>query len=276
MPLCQFIRLAARIARKCSPSMYLAVAVWLFANLAAGGGSAAETRLVLEKSEAWMPRAEAAPIVSAREDGQVAIKGNGTRLCCGGWQYVFSGVRGGQGYRFQVRVRHRGLGNARDCLAVILLWDRWDPSSYRTGMKPWDYAIPTFPAKDRTDFSCVVQAPADATHVTVRYVFRWSPEGTSQWTAPKITPATIPTRSPVQISIVPATRQPRDRLPAPGRKPISQIRQGVAQLGVAEGLGRVFSSFYDAADWCQCVSCCCIQDWDSFGLIVTRWGDSKM
>ena len=168
---------------------------------------------MLEKAEAWTPRAEAAPVVSSTTGDEIAIRGNGSRLCCGGWQYVFSGVRGGQGYRFQTQVRHAGLDSARDCLAVIVLWDAWDPTSHSTGMKPWNFALPTFSAEDTTDFCCAVKAPLDATHLTVRYVFRWSPDGSSHWTAPRIVPADLPERAPVRISIVTSTRQTRDRIP---------------------------------------------------------------
>lgn len=187
-------------------------AAFLLAIIATIGQAGAAEALVLEEAEAWAPRTEAAPVVSKVNSDQVAIKGNGTRLCCGGWQYVFSGVRGGQGYRFQTHVRHAGLESARDCLAVIVLWDTWNPTSNRSGMKPWNYALPTLAAKDSTDFCCVAKAPSDATHVTVRYVFRWSPNGSSLWTAPRIVRADIPKRAPVTICIVTSTRQTRDRI----------------------------------------------------------------
>ena len=71
----------------------LLAACFLFAACV---GRAAVADLVLEKAESWAPRAEATPIVSESKGGEIAISGNGTRLCSGGWQYVFSGVRGGE------------------------------------------------------------------------------------------------------------------------------------------------------------------------------------
>ena len=206
---------AGRFTRVTGKTIRAAVTIGtlLLASSAAAGQSDTEATLVLEKAEAWAPRAEAAPVISQSTEDEVAIRGNGTRLCSGGWQYVFSGVRGGQGYRFETKVRHTGLASARDCLAVIVLWDAWKPTDHRSGMRPWNYALPTLSAKDTTDFRCVVKAPPGATRVTVRYAFRWSPDGSSHWTAPRIVRTTLPERAPVKISIVTSTRQTRDRIP---------------------------------------------------------------
>lgn len=217
MPMIAPLRVCARRFAEVSPKLLRAagmtISTLVFASIAAAGQPNTMADLVLEKAKSWAPRAEAAPVVSASKVGEVAISGNGTRLCSGGWQYVFSGVRGGQAYQCQTRVLHAELSNARDCLAVVVLWDRWDPTNHRSGMKPWNYALPTFPNKDTTDFCCAVKAPPGATHVTVRYVFRWSPEGSSNWTPPQIVKTTLPERAPVKISIVTSTRQTQDRLP---------------------------------------------------------------
>jgi len=211
-----------RVPREPLHTFGIAIGAFLFASTAAADRADAEAALVLEKAEAWAPRAEAAPVVAASKGDEVAIRGNGSRLCCGGWQYVFSGVRGGQGYRFETQVQHTGLGSARDCLAVIVLWDKWDPTNYRSGTKPWNFALPALSAKDTTDFCCAVQAPPGATHVTVRYVFRWSSDGSSHWTAPRIVPVTLPERAPVKICVVTSTRQTRDRIPI---EPLSQGKE---------------------------------------------------
>ena len=213
VPFCVCVKRFARVPRELTLAAGIAIGTFLLASTAAAGQPDTVADLVLEKAESWAPRAEAAPVVSKSKGNNVAISGNGTRLCSGGWQYVYSGVRGGQGYRFQTQVRHAGLDSARDCLAVIVLWDTWDPTNHRSGTKPWNYALPTFPAKDATDFCCAVKAPPGATHVTIRYVFRWSPDGSSHWTTPRIAPVTLPERAPVRISIVTSTRQTRDRIP---------------------------------------------------------------
>ncbi len=212
-PLCVFARRFTNVSPKPLLGAGIAISTILLASASAARQPDTEAVLSLKRAEAWAPRSEAAPVVSEADDGEVAIRGNGSRLCCGGWQYVFSGVRGGQGYRIETRVRHAGLDSARDCLAVIVLWDAWDPSDYNTRTKQWHYAIPTASATDTMGFCCLAKAPEGATRVTVRYVFRWSPDGSSHWTAPRIVPATLPERTPVKIAIITAPRQTRDRIP---------------------------------------------------------------
>ncbi|NOX53919.1 MAG: carbon-nitrogen hydrolase family protein [Planctomycetes bacterium] len=206
-------RCVTKTARTTAFVVAIAVAMASGSHLTAADLAVATASLSLERAEAWAPLPDAAPIVARSDDGRVTLRGNGTRLCCGGWQYVFSGVRGGKGYRFEVEVRHSGLDSPRDSLAVIVLWDRWKPTSYRSGKRLWNYAFPTFPSENTTRFSCVVPAPPNATHVTVRYVFRWSTSGSSHWTAPRITPASIPRRSATKICVVAETRQTADRIP---------------------------------------------------------------
>ena len=53
------------------------------ASTTAPGQPGVEDGLVLEKAESWAPRAKANPVVSASKDDEVAIGGNGSRLCCG-------------------------------------------------------------------------------------------------------------------------------------------------------------------------------------------------
>ena len=80
---------------------------------------------------------------SEGQDGGVVIQGNGTRTCCGGWQFVYTGIRGGQAYRIRTRVHHKDLGNARDSLVAMVLWDRWNPTDARSSNNtPWNYLLP--------------------------------------------------------------------------------------------------------------------------------------
>jgi hypothetical protein len=59
---------------------------------AAGDGQAA---IALQKVETWAPFAKAAPVTRRDADGGVRIEANGTPTCAGGWQFCFSGIRGG-------------------------------------------------------------------------------------------------------------------------------------------------------------------------------------
>ena len=78
----------------------------------------------LSKVETWTPHPAAAPVMAKTRRGRFVIKANGTRTCCGGWQFVFTGVRAGQGYRFRTSVRHEGLANPVDQMQAIVCWGK--------------------------------------------------------------------------------------------------------------------------------------------------------
>lgn len=205
----------------------------------------------LETVEPWTPHAEAAPKTSKGPNGNVVIEANGTPTCSGGWQFVFTGVRGGQAYRISTRAEHRGLDHARDCLLARLLWDRWEPSQPDSGRRPWNDLLPEAASDDTMEFACVVKAPEKATCLTVRYTLRWTDGGTSRWTAPLIEPATLAERKPVKICIVTATRQTQDRIPI---------------LPLAEGLGLPEDVAQSVNLWGSLIETACRQ---SPQLIVT-------
>lgn len=178
-----------------------------------GGG------LHLEKSEAWAPQALAAPKVAPQADDAVVIEGNGTRTCTGGWQYVYSGVRGGHSYRIRAQTGHRDISSPRDSLQAVALWGRWDPAQNKTRNVPYNHLLPRAVSPDRADFECVVTAPADATELTIRYISRWTATGTSKWSAPQIDPVATPVRKPVKICVVSSAT--RSSAPS-GNEPISR------------------------------------------------------
>ena len=172
----------------------------------------AAASLVLDRSETWTPDSHAAPHISRSPKDEYVVEGNGTHTCCGGWQFVYSGVRGGQAYRLRTKVRHQGLENTRDSLVAVMLWGTWKPDAARSGTKPWNYLIPKFTTPDSTDFEAVVKAPPDATVMTIRYAFRWSIHGKSQWSAPQIEETVAAERQPVRVCVVTQTRQTRERI----------------------------------------------------------------
>ena len=168
--------------------------------------------LALDRCETWTPDAHATPVTSRAADGDVLAAGNGTPLCCGGWQFVYTGVRGGQAYHFHAQVRHQGLDHARDSLVAIVLWDRWKPSDSRSETKPWNYLTPKPVSAGVTAFEAAVRAPAGTTAMTVRYVFRWSEQGRSTWTPPNIKETTLLPRNPVKVCVLCETRQTPQRI----------------------------------------------------------------
>lgn len=166
-----------------------------------------------EKIEPWSPHPAATPVTSRSDqpDGGFRINGNGTGICCGGWQFVFENVEAGQAYRFRTRVRHSGLESPRDDLVAVVLWDQWDPAEKSTGKRPWNYLLPRAVDDDTLEFEATLKAPPGTTHLTVRYMFRWSKHGTSGWAAPTIEKTSLPERKPVKICIVNATKETGER-----------------------------------------------------------------
>lgn len=160
----------------------------------------------LERSEAWAPHPLAAPKTGVQADGAVIIAGNGTPTCTGGWQYVYTGVRGGQTYRLRTRVVHRDIAAPRDTLLALAYWGQWGANESEPQKVPYNYFFPRTVSRDGTDLETIVTAPAGATALTIRYVFRWSGQGTSNWSAPQIEPASLPERQPVKICVVSNSR----------------------------------------------------------------------
>ena len=163
---------------------------------------AAEPPVRLERSETWAPLAVAAPVSGRTSDDSVSIEGNGTRTCCGGWQFLYTGIAGKQAYRVRTRVEHQGVAHARDSLAAVVLYDAWPHTQIETGERPCNYLLPHLVSDNAIDFEAVVMPPEGATRMTVRTIFRWSERGRTRWTAPRIEPASLPEKKPVKICVV--------------------------------------------------------------------------
>jgi predicted amidohydrolase len=178
------------------------VASFLMVTLAFGAQPSGAFHL--DKTEPWSPSSSAAPKMASQKNGDILIEANGTRTCCGGWQFVYTGVQAGRSYRVHAHVEHRDLLSSWDSLSAIALWDKWDSSDFNTRNIPYDQLFPQAAGPNGTDFDGVITAPAGATALTIRYVFRWSEHGSSKWSAPRIEPATVPERKPIKICVVSA------------------------------------------------------------------------
>lgn len=196
----------------------------LLAGAAMAQGAAS---LHLDKTEPWTPTKIAAP-VARRGAESFTIEANGTPTCCGGWQFVYSGVEPGQAYRIQTRVKTRDLVHPDDNLVGIAMWGRWNPNQAESGQTPWNYLLPS-PTKDGAiDLSATITAPAGASALTVRYTFRWAARGGSEWTLPRIESVTAAPKKPVKIAVITQTRQTAKRI-----KPLPLS----AGLGLSKELG---------------------------------------
>jgi predicted amidohydrolase len=213
----------------------LAVGLLLESLVVIAGGEAradeakGAARVVLDRCETWTPDAHATPVTRQTADGQVVIAGNGTATCCGGWQFVYSGVRGGQTYRLRTQVKHQGLAHARDSLVAVVVWGPWDRNASRSGVTPWNYLLPKAVAPDVMEFETVVAAPATATSMTIRYIYRWSEHGESQWAAPQIEEIVAVARKPIKVCVVSETRQTSERIKIQSFSKGSELPRDVAQ-----------------------------------------------
>lgn len=186
----------------------------------AGAAQGAEP-LKLETSQTWEPNKVAAPVTS-RAAETVLIQGNGTPTCCGGWQFIYSGVRGGQTYRIRTSALCKAVEQPRDMLVPMIAWDRWGATSPETGQAAWNYLMPKPAAGDRIDFENTVTAPEGATMLTVRYTLRWTQKGATEWSLPQIEEAQTPQRKAVKICIITPPSRPKDR-----KTPVLPLSQGL-------------------------------------------------
>jgi len=219
-------------------------AVWVIAlgalALSAQAAMAADA-VQLKQSEAWTAAAVATPVTRQDAKGVVTIRGNGTRTCCGGWQFFYMGVRAGQAYRIRARVEHQGLANARDSLVALVLYDQWKSNEYQMEQRPCNYLLPKPAGGQAMNFDAVVTAPQGATCMTVRYIFRWTERGSSRWSAPRIEPVDAPQRQPVKVCVVSRGRQLTSQ---------TQGRQFSTGLGLRADVARsvdVWASLVEAA-----------------------------
>lgn len=154
----------------------------------------------------------ARPRTEPRPDGSVTINGNGTGICCGGWQFVCTNVTPGAAYHIQTEARHEGITHAGDSLVAMVLWDEWPHDSDETRKTPWNYLLPQAADANTTRFVATLRAPAGARTMTIRFSLRWSRDGRSTWSSPKIVPVVLPMRQTVKACVVTATRQTQDRI----------------------------------------------------------------
>ncbi len=167
--------------------------------------------LQLESIETWAPHPAAAPLTE-RSGDTLAIAANGTRTCIGGWQVAYSGVEAGKMYEIVAQTQFCDVEQVRDVLRCEAYWGHLDRDSGRRGeVLSWDYLLPEWNG-DTVQFSRRLTAPEDAEHLTVRYTFRWSVKGSSEWQLPKVIATEVAeSYKPVKICVATGRREDRDR-----------------------------------------------------------------
>lgn len=166
--------------------------------------------LQLESIESWAPHPAAAPLTERSGDA-LAIAANGTRTCIGGWQVVYSGARPGNVHEIVVRARFQDVDRARDVLRCEAYWGAMDNGRRNDNVRYWDYLLPEWNG-ETVRFSRRLTAPKGADRLTVRYAFRWSAKGASEWELPDVSVhGQGESPKPVKICVATGRREDRNR-----------------------------------------------------------------
>ncbi len=159
-------------------------------------------------AEPWAPHPKAAPVTERRDDAFLT-RSNGTRFCCGGWQFLFADIAPGHAYRIELRARHEAVAVPEDMLVGHACWGTVSRDEGRTGATViWDYVTRTELDDSRILLRAVLEAPAEATALTVRATLRWTANGHVEWEAPSIRclgPASRP--EPITVAVVTGTEE---------------------------------------------------------------------
>jgi predicted amidohydrolase len=167
--------------------------------------------LTLESLTPWSPHPSAAPGAS-REGETLITAANGTRTCVGGWQLIYAGVTPGQSYAIETRVLCQGFDHPRDHLQCVAYWEAM-PVEQARNTRRWDYLLPNESAPGQMRFARMLTAPPGATHLTLRYTFRWTTAGRAIWSLPRIAEiATSEPRRPVKIALATGAHYARQGL----------------------------------------------------------------
>lgn len=169
--------------------------------------------LVLESVTPWAPHVKAAPLTE-RQDEILAVAANGTQTCVGGWQLIYSGVETGKAYVIEVVAAYRDVEQVRDVLRCEAFFGELAPNaSRRRGdhVKAWDFLLPEWDG-EQVRFSRCLVAPKDVTQLILRYTFRWSVSGATNWQMPEITMREVSEPiEPVSVCVVTGKHGDRKR-----------------------------------------------------------------
>ena len=136
----------------------------------------------------WAPHPQAAPLTEESGD-RLTIGANGTRTCVGGWQIDYAGVEAGETYCIQTRVRFSDVDAWRDRLQCPVYWRRNGVDGEHGSLEDiveWDYLVPAVSGDGHVVFSRTLTAPEGTEVLSVRFTFRWTREGRSEWSMPGI------------------------------------------------------------------------------------------
>jgi predicted amidohydrolase len=159
-------------------------------------------------AEPWTADASVAPICELIGNGYVA-RSNGTRMCCGGWQFEYAGITPGHEYRVEWQVEHAGIDVVDDELAAMLVWGVPETDNVRFGTRwQWDYVFATPVSERVVRYAGTFVAPEDCESLSVRDALRWTATGESICALPEVTDlGQAQTPPPIRVAVVTGTEQ---------------------------------------------------------------------
>ena len=160
----------------------------------------------LAAAAAWSPHPTATPITTADGEGSFVTAANGSRTCCGGWQFEYTGILPGQSYALSAIARLDGIEHPRDVLTCTAHWARLplDTSAEHVNYSRWDYLLPESAGGGTLRFARTARAPHGASVLVIRCTYRWATTGRAVWSTPQVaaTEERVPLRRPVRIAVV--------------------------------------------------------------------------
>jgi predicted amidohydrolase len=151
----------------------------------------------LESVAPWWPYPETKPKLSKGKDKGLRIAANGTRTCSGGWELTYTGVRPGATYEVAVGVAYEGLAHPREMLGAVAMWRQADGSFPHT-----DQLLPIEEGVGRRRLLRVMTVPPGAEAMVVRCFLRWTPLGSTVWSAPTVRVVPRPELKPARVCVV--------------------------------------------------------------------------
>jgi predicted amidohydrolase len=159
-------------------------------------------------AEPWAADATVAP-VCAQSGSRYSTRGNGTRMCCGGWQFVYEGVVPGHEYRVEWEVKHAGIAVVDDELAAMLVWGVPETDNVRFGTRwQWDYVFATPLGEHTVRYAGTFVAPDGCDALSIRDALRWTATGDSVCAVPEVADlGQAQSLPPVRVAVVTGTEE---------------------------------------------------------------------
>lgn len=133
----------------------------------------------------WAPREELMPVFEKKiidNDKIMVITSNNRFECYGKWLCDVNDIKGGNTYRFSIEYKSYKVDSEDVSVAAILTWNNRNGQNLER-----DYVDIIYRSEDGwIGLGRELEAPADASSVTVELVLRWTEYGSVYWRRPRL------------------------------------------------------------------------------------------